>query len=105
MPLKTTTLPTSRLMKEAGFRQDTIYCYAFDDGYKIGFTRVSLFGQEVFAAPTSDEILEEIPENEHIRLYAIEMELFINKGDILDLFRDPEKLAACWLWLRKERII
>lgn len=59
--IKTVSLETAKALKDAGFKQETQFTYSFDEGYSLGITGVSLFGQPTYASPTIDEILEELP--------------------------------------------
>ena len=118
--IQTVSLETAKLLKEAGFRQDTeMFWYPNPNGttwdYILvtkDFKRVS-GGLIYTAAPTTDELLEELPSrlNEHSGVLLIFKETdayevcygghdnrFINVSL-------PEALAQCWLWLRKEKLI
>lgn len=107
MAVKTTSLETSKMLKEARFRQDTEYhFYRMSSNEKpfIGSRDITWQNYIIFAAPTTDELLEELPTN-LILQYFDDNYTGMAMGDYTDLFRDPNKLADCWLWLKKEGLI
>ena len=64
MAVKTTSLETSKMLKEARFRQDTEYhFYRMSSNEKpfIGSRDITWQNYIIFAAPTTDELLEELP--------------------------------------------
>lgn len=72
MPNKTTSLETSKLLKEAGFRQDNIskyHVHRIDSRGRNEWTTEDLYTfprdkvKEFIAAPTTDELLEELPQS------------------------------------------
>lgn len=132
--IRTTSLETSKALKENGFRQDAYFNWLEMITEQGGVLR--LIPQEslsnkysdisnYYAAPTSDELLEELPESvtEHGVRYSMEIvrhklfdekKFFIsyedNDGCMLrqecsDNESLPEALAACWLFLKKEGLI
>lgn len=74
MSIKTTTLETSKMLKEAGFRQDTYFRWSKPFDVNVNFTgdelEVEAFNwleyhdmqkSIICSAPTTDELLEELP--------------------------------------------
>lgn len=99
-----TSLETSKALKLDGFPQDTQFCWTFDYVYTLGITEVSLFGQPVYAAPTTDEILARL-KNIQILQYADDVMTGFPIKDFIDLFRDANELAKVYLWLSKENLL
>lgn len=127
--IKTVSLETALALAEAGFLEDGIHFFwgrrknPFGGHYKhdlFSSTEPGLI--ECVAAPTSDEILEELP----YRIAALKpqqyiLELVIHKhsGDFTVGYRGepftrnkwitseslPEALASMWLWLHKEKLV
>lgn len=126
--IKTTTIETSKLLKEAGFRQDTEYQYKrsrnaesmeyFLDNVKLDKKYSDKFNMDILPSPTTDELLEELPceggkYQDWLNISKLDggrgfscvygypeysSEEFVNKSL-------PEALAAMWLWLKKEGLI
>jgi len=146
MMLKTTSLETSKLLKEAGFKQEGIECIwaeFYNTSSNVPTTLLSsLLGVEeledfkernylkdvkFFAAPTTDELLEELPKDGSISIlpwmdegaygryekevfcgYAVWYRGFQEKKQHNRPFKNTdlcESLAQCWLWLKKENLL
>lgn len=74
MPIKTVSIETAKLLKENGFRQDTDYAYndvellevrgnpycEYFDRYYCSWYKIKN-GLQCYSAPTTDELLEELP--------------------------------------------
>lgn len=147
--IRTTSLETSKALKENGFPQETFWAHkVLPDGSDFclsghslaidklnveaaqinpqdEYTRIYGLETKFFHAPTSDELLEELPESvtEHGVRYSMEIvrhklfdekKFFIsyedNDGCMLrhecsDNESLPEALAAMWLFLKKEGLI
>jgi hypothetical protein len=116
MPIKTTSLKTSQMLKENGFRQENIENWwdvvGENERYRLKRANDMDFGYInqksgeyywQYAAPTTDELLEEI-DNDAISEYA-ESEDINDWGSIVDLIRDPDKLAECWLYLKLKGLL
>lgn len=127
--IPTTSLETSKLLKETGFRQDSYFQWEQslvkneEKKWVISYSKEDRIVYGKISAPTSDELLEDLPyriihENEDCILkvakdkegylvyyvkdyYGDEMEIpakFMN-------FLLPEAVAQMYLWLRKEGLI
>lgn len=121
MSIQTTSLETSRLLKENWFRQDNISKYhvhridsrgreewSIEDLYTFPRDKVKKF----IAAPTTDELLSDITAEGMLAYYTRLIpdgesigDLILFTKDLLDLCRDPNKLAEVWLWLKKEGLL
>lgn len=130
MTIQTTTLETSRLMKEAGFPQETrLYwgntihsdgtisiinlfernqkdipmMYPFRMVDEIYSFRQSEFN-ELYAAPTTDEILAELPDGIRINklrsFYFVAVDKWSGSDTVL-----PEVLAKMWLDLKSQGLL
>lgn len=127
--IKKVCLETAKALKNAGFRQEGINSYwnnyenpdieskVCSEGYPKSAWAVS----ETYAAPTSDEILEELPYS--LRFTESDYWLWVTKlkhGTYEVRYTDafhrkvkritqdeslPEALAQMWLFLRKEKLI
>lgn len=131
--MKTVSLETSKLLKEKGFRQDTQWYWIEEhqfNQHKIYSIELlcQLSSSELihksFAAPTTDELLEELPcvivkeqepkkdvncwlqidktgDTEYLVRYVhSQSELCSYNGESL-----PEALAQMWLWLKSEGLL
>lgn len=99
----TASLENAKLLKEAGFKQNTIWYWHFKT---YGGSHINLHNDgNSCSAPTTDELLEEM-NNNHILDYAnIHDDENQSMEYLMNLFRDPNKLANCWLYLKKENLI
>lgn len=103
MTVRTTSLETSKLLKDGGFRQDTEF-YLLPD-WVGGDGEIRTNTPTDLAAPTTEELLEEIS-NEGICKYALDVLWNEEKSmlyAIMNMLRDPNKLANCWLWLKSPK--
>jgi hypothetical protein len=113
MSVKTVSLETAKLLKEAGFKKDCHFGF-IDDEYECNPSPM----EWPIYAPTSDELLEELPYN--INLKGWNKYFSISKTDVQyyvsymgggsdNLCESnkslPEALAQMWLYLRKEGLI
>lgn len=133
MSIKTTTLETSKLIREAGFRQDTEFYYLPDSPvyrpntvwFKEQLDFKAMKNREIYAAPTTDELLEELPEIITLKGKgfgsSVETKCVLVMGKVNGEWRIsyrnqiahvnredeslPEALAAMWLWLKKEGLL
>lgn len=119
MAIKTTSLETSKLLKEAGFRQDTFfrhYLHKFED------TAVNTIPDPIFypseyweeyPSPTTDEILEELIGERQVKItwmsryehWLVSFRLDVDEFKGFENKSLPEALASLWLWLKKENLI
>ena len=117
--IKTTSLEMSRLLKENGFNQRNMFCHIKCKRVIKGQSQWEVMTEEEavhmplaweydtrISAPTTDELLEELPykdlckyEEYRIDTTGMSREMFI------DLFRDPNKLAEVWLFLKQNNLI
>lgn len=129
MPISTTNLETSKLLKEAGLNQ-TIkpgdwYWVEIRSGWKLfhqdeGEDNVSTAPYRWCKAFLTDELLAELPadlfEGEYRLTLTIQKELecfnvfyhhpsFNFKDVNFESLSLPEALAICYLWLKKENLI
>ncbi len=119
--IKTVSLETAKALKDAGFRQDNMAYYypgelscfkgpvSMEWGIESG-----LNSHFKYAAPTTDELLEELPEivkdqrlniSKERNLYFVSYEY---EDNLLQCFHRkslPEALAQMWLHLKKESLI
>lgn len=118
--IKTTTLETSQLLRDAGFRQNFTYFYyrkmwnptSVGDGEYYPLRTYDEIDEKdaeyAYAAPTTDELLEDITDKDLLEYYARNIEgetigdLNVFLSSIMDMVRDCDKLAHCWLWSRKD---
>lgn len=111
---KTTPLETSKLLKEAGFRQDTYFHWKiwipneYSGNMDRKLSHAPLIYDEkdrenVFAAPTIDELLEDIS-NENLLKYWCNI-TGSNMEDLINIIRNPNRVADCWFWLKKEGLL
>ena len=123
--IKTVGLETARKLKAEGFRQDTGFYWW---SYKLhGKEHTSLYyaipGQpkppDAVVAPTSDEILEELPVGLLIEKISGGDGSFEEIGYILKFPKGhqcknmpfqiedtlPEALALCWIWLKSQGLL
>lgn len=121
--ISTVTLETAKALKKAGFGNGTEFYWPdggdlctkeqyydfLDWANSVGKPEGSSI-QEHFSAPTTDELLEELPTNTHI--YKTESgyscSSFTNprKASITFVGNSaPEVTAKMWLWLKKEGLI
>lgn len=125
---KTISLATSKLLKEAGFRQDKSSFYSVDsgdkrekgyEGYKPHWmivdsncasarrnnTKNDKWPDEQIAMPNTDELLEELP-NLSISIinkcFIVENHQVKYTNSSMSLC---EALAAMWLYLKKEGLL
>jgi len=126
--IKTVSLKTAKLLKEAGFPQETALFYRVDEFGNV-FERNAnedplkmqkVLGTNIYyAKPTIDELLEELPESLIQDGYLAMMkiirtpskEYFVtyqssreDRGTVENESL-PEALAQMWLWLKKEKLI
>lgn len=109
--IKTVSLETAKLLKEAGFRQNTSMVWRkyqrwlcedrnneyIDHGWSIEEL-------DETSAQTTNELLDEMSDN-HILDYCNSDDGKHTQNYLMNLYRDPNKLAECWLWLKKEGLI
>lgn len=114
MTIKTVSLQTAKALRNTGFPQQSSFAYCLHattgggeyvhrvwDGQ--GLTSCGTQSEKVYA-PTTDELLNEITNNQILQFHD-DATPGLPVGDLLDLFRDPEKLAECWLWLKREGVL
>lgn len=123
--IKTTSLETSKLLKENGFRQDSHFFYSVNPRPKEQRTISELDSflhcitnnmkipcdDLYFSAPTTDELLEELPclindksDGCRLNIDKVITRYQVRYGNYVE-FRDkelPEALAKMWLYLKKE---
>lgn len=124
--IRTVNLETAKKLKDAGFKQDTQYYWKinpFNDEWYITSLRMDK-RFAAFSAPTTDELLEELPAcvvKEIASKHDVNCWLQIDKiGDseyyvgyvhsqnvLYDLFNEslPEALSQMWLFLKKEGLL
>lgn len=130
--IKTTSLETSKLLKETGFRQDSYFFWGKDDtGFKLCPAGHEPYYLQVewLASPTTDELLEELPAqlviNKKVCGLRITKDYHIDKNNhsIYQVwYQDSrgnsqsecfishklpliELLAKCWIYLKKEGLL
>ncbi len=131
MAIKTVSLKTARLLKEAGFRQDSEYAWMWledetTDDLEDKHILLHLYEIEhmaldrvFYSAPTTDEILAELPKK--ILTYNLRIGCgesynpfyvkFVDDEDVyighpmIENESLPEVLAAMYLWLKKEGLL
>lgn len=120
--LTTTSLETSKLLKENGFRQDSDYSWAesssvMSDRLVHKNALASCRVKDWYSAPTTDELLEWLPAN--IKTYSLQIIKTPNGFHVsytdfdysLDMLYEglngslPEALAQMWLGLKKEELL
>lgn len=115
MAINTVSLQTAKALKTAGFNQNSDFAYScnhFDeamainkgDAYSVHYKPSY---RRDFAAPTTDELLEEliagIQITKHAKLYRV-----VKGGRSSYGFTNeslPEALAEMWMWLKKEGLL
>lgn len=128
--MTTVSLEMAKKLKEAGFGQDTEYKwldYAGKGPHLNPFTKIGhtdnfeKLYEVICAAPTTDELLAELPETIHgAPVYQLAIEP-INKifwcgyqnhrSDGVEYKREavantlPEALAKMWLWLKSQNLL
>jgi len=130
--IQTTRLETSKLLKEAGFKQENA-SYFFIDGTPAHISEISCYndliidGYDVQARFTTDELLAELPRvvmfdgEEHWlsirRINKFRVFYYYYQHDDICYLRMleglshieheslPEALARMWLWLKKEGLL
>lgn len=99
--IKTVSLETAKLLKEAGFRQDTYW--HFVRNLVSGDFPLCINCQGIvnaIASPTTDELLECLNNDDLIYKYLESNDM--DGTDLIWLMRDPNRLAEAWLWIKKE---
>lgn len=128
MSFKTVTLETAKLLKHAGFRQDTHFSHAdwsVNEG-SYQFDETSSFkcvGKEfLFAAPTTEELLEDLPVGSelwtgyyrHLAMWPHDSNNWqcayvLPEGSGYFGWQEAktltEVLAQMWLWLKNEGLL
>lgn len=118
--IKTVTLETAKALKEAGFPQITDLFWTEMDG-SMHITEMRGIIHDDYAAPTSEEILEELASGIRIKAHHLYLQMgkmtdnlftvsYRSMTDIeMDIQKDaeslPEALAAMWLYLKKEGLL
>ncbi len=129
--MQTTTLETSKLLKEAGFPQETEHCYVertYEPGLVGNNPDIELIRSEtinkhyyhkvsdemIAYSPTADEILDELPHSIELEgeVYNLRISKFIDGYGLSYSWRDDcyneslaEAAAKMYFYLRKEGII
>lgn len=126
--IKITSLETSKLLKGAAFRQDTYWQWSCNIKCENNVLNAGRFIHENFiniAAPTTDELLEELPirikffdgdigASLSITLHDDGIKYFVyyakNISHVAICHSElseslPEALAQMWLWLKKEGLL
>lgn len=131
--IKTVSLETAKLLKENGFRQDTHFWHSErkykrpDEENKVISSSyighgVHAKSRNIYAAPCTDELLEELPcdidglgliickiDSGNDGIYYVSYENCITHAYLTTTtFKNeylPESLASMWLWLKKEGLI
>lgn len=115
MGINTTSLVTSKLLKENGFRQDTELSFVhYSNGQWYVEKLIVLKGLknfksiEWYSAPTLDELLSELPFN--TRILKLNFSFEVECGNIIyhkKIINEnlPDALAQMWLHLRREGIV
>lgn len=122
--IKTVSLETAKLLKENGFRQDTHFFWANPHNKYSLWTKTDVYswGYEhtiqdwidesnpvLYAAPTTDELLEKLPPDLMIReAFNLRYEVGhvnINDGKLFGHEYLPEALAQMWLYHKKEGLL
>lgn len=118
--IHTVSLPTARKLRENGFRQDTELSHVLAWGkYQIAKTEKQVEGYDIFfAAPTSDEILEELPATiigkvdsipgEHgLIIEKFNSQFDVSYGDFCQREHKElcEALADTWLFLKQQNLL
>ena len=114
--MKTVSLELSKQLKEAGYPQETEFCY-YRNADEYHFLRnpfegkMRPFPEKTYASPTADEILEQLPEyvmvhRENSGWYCEFKTVSGRKTDI-GFFGDTiaDAAAKMWLYLKKEKLI
>lgn len=117
--IKIVSLETAKLLKESGFRQDTLFSWSrthVENPYILGVGVLqpweTLDKEHCISSPNTDELLEELP-------IGITIEKYSSKGEIRFCVREvetrvnhsshneslPEALASMWLWLKSEGLL
>lgn len=116
--MKTVSLETAKALKKAGFNQYTSCRHLIDTDGRYWFR---IPGdpwpgvKEDYAAPTSDELMEQLPSDVHLYKQVYEGVLNLDKGtwwfvtykppghDFMDVHRNPaECLAKVYLEIKKD---
>lgn len=119
--MKTVNLELSKALKEAGYPQETEFCY-YRNAETYHFLRNPMGGkmlpmkEKTFASPTADEILDQLPDynerKDHLVLYkddrpeSVKWELSYDGNN--PTFSDDSLANACarmWLYLKKEGLL
>jgi hypothetical protein len=116
-----TSLGVGKRLKEAGWKKETKFwwkSYSHRPKYNEVVNKSTLWNlgyyrdknqritveYEVYSAPLSAEILEELSDDEIIR-YLDQINLQWVMEDIVCLFRSPDALAECWIWAKEEGLV
>jgi hypothetical protein len=120
--IKTVSLETAKALRNAGFRQDCWYFWGENDNgfclHPATDEPYALVGKW-FAAPTTDELLEELPKWFQWQNYAATLHIMVGtEFKWLISYRSTkhvphstldkelsEALAQMWLWLKKEGLL
>ena len=127
MPLKPVSLQTAKMLKESGFRQDSPFNwveYSSEFMPKVCFAEYGIDNIrhiKICSAPTTDELLEEIPyalryddADYWFQIQKLKHESYdVRYSDwqhmkVKKMFQDeslPEALAQMWLYLKKENLL
>ena len=116
--MKTTSLETSKLLKEEEFPQpqDREHYFWSCDSFneKSPTAKFTLHYHPIYRSdyfsPTTDELLEELPYAININKGSFEYRVsyhIVARVDNVNFFNKslPEALAQMWLWLKKEKLI
>lgn len=109
MAIKTVSSDTAIALRRAGFKQDTYRHWVVSPVHGLTNTDTStkflkMLGYEMWAAPVTDELLEELPPDVRFRkclkFYWVSIGEWSGSHESL-----PEALAAMWLYLNKEGLL
>lgn len=109
--IKTVTLETATALKEAGFKQESEFYWCLFQGQTIlCYWETCIdkgLGEIICAAPTSDELLEEIPRPITILRYSGTYRLDCGIKNQIGPVNEslPEALVQMWLYLKKEGLL
>ena len=110
------SLEIAKQLKEEGWKKETEFAWGKDIRYQFdgeyGLVNTSQYiltsakdnWEEYFSAPLATEILEELNDSQ-MHLYLMQRYGIATAQSCLDMIRDINEIAKCWLYLKKNNLL
>ena len=101
------SLEIAKQLKEEGWKKETEFVWGKDIRYQTSqyiLTSAKDNWEEYFSAPLATEILEELNDSQ-MHLYLMQRYGIATAQSCLDMIRDINEIAKCWVYLKKNNLL